>query len=96
MHAGTCTLLCDVCGVSRQLQDSHLRRMLGTRPVRAAGGQGGRLVVFNCLLVAGWKIPSHPLKDLQGYGVPFVGFGLFVRFLFILFYFIFFLGGGSH
>ena len=70
-----------MCTVSGRLQDSHLRRSLGTRQVRAAGLQGGRqdglFVVFNCLLVAGWKFPSHPPKGLQECGVPFVGFCLF-------------------
>ena len=33
---------------------------------------GHLLVVFNCLLVAGWKFSSHPPKRLQGCGVAFV------------------------
>ena len=33
---------------------------------------GRLLVVFDCLLVAGWKFPSHPPKGLQGCDDPFV------------------------
>ena len=77
--------------INRRLQDLHLRRMLGIRPVRAVGWQGGTqdgLVVFNCLLATGWKLPSNPPKGLQGCGVP-------LRVLFVcLFVFVFvFLGG---
>ena len=53
---------------------------------------GHLLVVFNCLLVAGWKFPSHPPKGLYGCGVPFV---FFVFYLFVyLFIYLFIFGGG--
>ena len=52
----------------------------------------GRLrVVFNCLLVAGWKFPFHPPKGLQGCGVPF---GFFVVCLFVYLFIYFWRGGG--
>ena len=51
------------------------------------------LIVFNCLLVAGWKFPSHPPKGLQVCGVPFVVFGVCL-FIYVLFIYSFIFGGG--
>ena len=60
---------------------------------RLARRKTGRLlVVFNCLLVAGWKFPFHPPKGLQGCGVPFV---FFVVCLFVCLFIYLFLEGGS-
>ena len=89
MCAATCTSVYNVCKVSGRLQDLHLRRTLGTRPVRAAGWQGGRqdgLVVFNCLLVTGWNFP--PTFPRVCRGAEF-----FCGFLFVVLFF--FWGGGG-
>ena len=60
---------------------------------RLARRKTGRLlVVFNRLLVAGWKFPFHPPKGLQGCGVPFV---FFVVCLFVYLFIYFWRGGPS-
>ena len=64
-----------ICGV-RWARGQFVRQV-----VRRKAGR--LLVVFNCLLVAGWKFPSYPPKGLQGCDHPFVCVC------------VFFFGGGS-